>query len=71
MLDQKSRIHNVIMDKNCSIEAGCVIGENIEEDKQRFPFCDTIWNRCFTPKEHLYQNPDPSNLHKILDFAQK
>ena len=26
------------MDKNCSIEAGTVIGDNIEQDRERFPF---------------------------------
>ena len=34
----RSRIHNVIMDKNCSIESGTVIGDNIEQDRERFPF---------------------------------
>lgn len=33
-----ARMHRVVLDKNCKIEPGCVIGENPEEDRQRFPF---------------------------------
>jgi glucose-1-phosphate adenylyltransferase len=33
-----ARISRVIMDKNCKIEPGCVIGEDPEEDARRFPF---------------------------------
>ena len=37
-IGSKSRISKVIMDKNCSIEAGCIIGEDLEKDRERFPF---------------------------------
>jgi glucose-1-phosphate adenylyltransferase len=33
-----ARLHRVVLDKNCKIEPGCVIGENPDEDRQRFPF---------------------------------
>ena len=34
----KARLHGVIMDKNCSIAPGAVLGEDRELDEQRFPF---------------------------------
>ena len=34
----KARIRKVIMDKNCTIAPGAVLGEDLELDKQRFPF---------------------------------
>ncbi|MBA3540517.1 MAG: hypothetical protein H0T79_12985, partial [Deltaproteobacteria bacterium] len=33
-----ARIHRAILDKNCKIEPGCVIGENPALDAERFPF---------------------------------
>ncbi len=33
-----ARLHRVVLDKNCKIEPGCVIGEDPEEDRLRFPF---------------------------------
>ncbi len=33
-----ARLNRVLLDKNCKIEPGCVIGENLEEDAKRFPF---------------------------------
>ena len=33
-----SRLHRVMLDKNCKIEPGTVIGERPEEDRARFPF---------------------------------
>ena len=33
-----ARIHRVLADKNCSIEREAVIGEDIEADRERFPF---------------------------------
>jgi glucose-1-phosphate adenylyltransferase len=33
-----ARLHRVVLDKNCKVEPGCVVGENPEEDRQRFPF---------------------------------
>jgi glucose-1-phosphate adenylyltransferase len=33
-----ARLDRVVLDKNCKIDPGCVIGENVEEDRQRFPF---------------------------------
>ncbi len=33
-----ARLTRVLLDKNCKIEPGCVIGENPEEDRRRFPF---------------------------------
>ena len=37
-IGSKSRLHRVILDKNCTIEAGTVIGEDREADEERFPF---------------------------------
>jgi glucose-1-phosphate adenylyltransferase len=37
-IGRDARISRVIMDKNCKIEPGCVIGEDPEEDARRFPF---------------------------------
>jgi glucose-1-phosphate adenylyltransferase len=34
----KTRINRVIMDKNCSVASGTVVGEDPENDRQRFPF---------------------------------
>lgn len=34
----KARLSRVIMDKNCSIASGAVIGEDFETDSTRFPF---------------------------------
>jgi glucose-1-phosphate adenylyltransferase len=33
-----SRLRRVLLDKNCKIEPGTVIGDNPDEDRQRFPF---------------------------------
>lgn len=33
-----ARLRRVVLDKNCKIEPGCVIGEDVDEDRQRFPF---------------------------------
>lgn len=33
-----ARLHRVILDKNCKIEPGCVIGEDRAADLERFPF---------------------------------
>jgi glucose-1-phosphate adenylyltransferase len=33
-----ARMTRVLLDKNCKIEPGCVIGEDLEEDLKRFPF---------------------------------
>jgi glucose-1-phosphate adenylyltransferase len=33
-----ARLHRVILDKNCKIEPGCVIGEDAASDAERFPF---------------------------------
>ena len=33
-----SRLRRVILDKNCKIEPGCVIGEDPAHDRERFPF---------------------------------
>jgi glucose-1-phosphate adenylyltransferase len=32
------RLRRVLLDKNCKIEAGCVIGEDPVSDRERFPF---------------------------------
>jgi glucose-1-phosphate adenylyltransferase len=33
-----ARLHRVLLDKNCKIEPGCVIGEDPQTDLARFPF---------------------------------
>lgn len=33
-----ARLSRVVLDKNCKVEPGCVIGEDPEEDRARFPF---------------------------------
>jgi glucose-1-phosphate adenylyltransferase len=33
-----ARLHRVLLDKNCKIEPGCVIGEDPAADLERFPF---------------------------------
>ncbi len=33
-----AKLKRVLLDKNCKIEPGCVIGEDPEEDRKRFPF---------------------------------
>src|SRR5688572_20587622 len=35
---KNARIRRVLMDKNCKIEPGCVIGEDLAADRERFPF---------------------------------
>jgi glucose-1-phosphate adenylyltransferase len=37
-IGRDARISRVILDKNCKIEPGCVIGEDLAEDAERFPF---------------------------------
>jgi len=37
-IGRDAKIKRVILDKNCKIEPGCVIGEDPEEDAERFPF---------------------------------
>jgi glucose-1-phosphate adenylyltransferase len=37
-LGARSRLRRVILDKNCKIEPGCVIGEDPAADRARFPF---------------------------------
>ena len=33
-----ARLRRVLLDKNCKIEPGCVIGEDLAQDRERFPF---------------------------------
>ena len=33
-----ARLRRVLLDKNCKIEPGCVIGEDPAHDRERFPF---------------------------------
>ena len=33
-----ARLHRTILDKNCTIAAGAILGEDPERDRQRFPF---------------------------------
>jgi len=33
-----ARLTRVLLDKNCKIEPGCVIGEDLDADRKRFPF---------------------------------
>jgi glucose-1-phosphate adenylyltransferase len=33
-----ARIKRALLDKNCKIEPGCVIGEDVAQDRERFPF---------------------------------
>jgi glucose-1-phosphate adenylyltransferase len=33
-----ARLRRVLLDKNCKIEPGCVIGDDAEADRARFPF---------------------------------
>jgi glucose-1-phosphate adenylyltransferase len=33
-----ARLCRVILDKNCKIEPGCIVGEDLAGDMQRFPF---------------------------------
>ncbi len=33
-----ARLRRVLLDKNCKIEPGCVIGEDRARDRERFPF---------------------------------
>jgi glucose-1-phosphate adenylyltransferase len=37
-IGSKSRLRRVLLDKNCKIEPGCVIGEDPAADRARFPF---------------------------------
>ena len=37
-IGRDARLTRVLLDKNCKIEPGCVIGEDPEEDARRFPF---------------------------------
>jgi glucose-1-phosphate adenylyltransferase len=37
-IGREARLTRVILDKNCKIEPGCVIGEDPVEDAKRFPF---------------------------------
>jgi len=37
-IGREARISRVIMDKNCKVEPGCVIGEDPKADAERFPF---------------------------------
>jgi len=33
-----AKLRRVLLDKNCKVEPGCVIGENPDHDRERFPF---------------------------------
>ncbi|HEX3759634.1 MAG TPA: glucose-1-phosphate adenylyltransferase [Kofleriaceae bacterium] len=37
-IGRNARLRRVLLDKNCKIEPGCVIGEDAHQDRERFPF---------------------------------
>jgi len=37
-IGRDARLRRVLLDKNCKIEPGCVIGEDPVADRERFPF---------------------------------
>jgi len=37
-IGHNARLRRVLLDKNCKIEPGCVIGEDVRADRDRFPF---------------------------------
>jgi glucose-1-phosphate adenylyltransferase len=37
-IGRNARLRRVLLDKNCKIEPGCVIGDDPHHDRERFPF---------------------------------
>ena len=64
----KSRIHNVIMDKTAQFEAGTVIGDNIEQDRERFPFV-TPSGIVVLPKGYVCSKSGPIQFTQDIGFC--
>ena len=56
-----SRLRRVLLDKNCKIEPGCVIGEDLAFDRERFPFV-TDTGIVVVPKGTIVPARGPSQL---------
>ena len=66
-IGEKSRLKNVLFDKNCSVEPGTVIGENEVDDKKRFPFV-TEDGRVIFPKGTHIPKTGPIELAQDMSF---
>ena len=64
----KSRIHNVIMEK-LLIEAGTVIGDNIEQDRERFPF--VTFRYCRSSKGYVCSQIRSDPITQDIGFTSK
>ena len=67
----QSRIHRTIMDKNCTIAPGAIIGEDPERDRKRFPFM-TPSNIVVLPKgTHVPKDGPIEFSHDMAFLLQK
>jgi glucose-1-phosphate adenylyltransferase len=65
-----ARLRRVLLDKNCKIEPGCVIGEDANADRERFPFV-TDTGIVVVPKGTLVPQHGPcvlaNDIAELLD----
>ena len=65
-----ARLRRVLLDKNCKIEPGCVIGEDSNADRERFPFV-TETGIVVVPKGTLVPQHGPcvlaNDIAELLD----
>ena len=66
----KARINRVILDKNCSIAPGVVIGEDPEADAERFPFI-TPSGIVVLPKGSHVPKKGPVEFTQDMDFLMQ
>jgi glucose-1-phosphate adenylyltransferase len=65
-----ARLTRVLMDKNCSVEPGAVIGEDPEADKERFPWVTDL-GVVVLPKGTVVPAEGPITLtHDIADLLK-
>ncbi len=61
-----ARLQGVLMDKNCSVEPGAIIGEDPEEDAARFPFLSDS-GIVVVPKGTHVPRKGPIHLARDMD----
>jgi glucose-1-phosphate adenylyltransferase len=66
-IGEKSRLRRVVLDKNCTIEAGTEIGFDVESDRARFPFVSET-GIVVLPKGTVVPRTGPINL--AFDMAE-
>lgn len=67
LIGENVRMRRALIDKNCKIEPGAVIGHDIEADRRRFPFV-TDSNIVVLPKGTIVPREGPIQLAYDIEF---